>query len=823
DLYVAYKDPSANILTLSKFSKTGNLLWTRKYDNNDAFFGLHATRQTILNNHIYMTGQSANQQFIFKINKADGSLVWSKNYASATPNFFLGEISSYNNQLIISGRVSSNGNLHSMVMKLDIDGNVIAARKYVKKDLSNGYYQILPDGSILMYLTFYDFTPPRKNYPALLKINNDLSVAWSNWYPFLPLNYPLSLLGLANKSVLLTGSHSTGLNNTNSFNYMMRTNDKGALTDCPYLPLPVADSTFNVSVTPMNVTAGNFVFTEMSGIYAPAEQVVTVGQESCNRQILCDSITISGRDTICNIPDSAVYFIKRNSACTSPAVWSVNNTNAQIVSFTDTSATIKFLQPGSVTLSVTIFANCGQVTDTISISVQQSPDLLNLGPDRLLCSISTLTLNAGGGFKIYKWQDGSSDSTYTVHLPGTYHVEAADACGNVLRDTVIVSLAADVPFDLGADLDKCDKDTITLTAPAGFTKYNWADNYNISNRYSQTVRVWPATDTVYSVVAETANGCLVYDTIHITVKTGLPLQLRADTSLCRNDSTIITAPAGFTTYTWSTGEHTQQIIVKNKGLYYVEAVAPGGCSSRDSMEILNVYSLPVVNLGKDTILCQDNIYVFDAGSHANYLWHDGSASRTFTASQVGEYWVKVTDVNSCVNTDTVHILGIAALPNNFLDTAAEFCPYEKVTLMPKGSYSKYRWSTGSISPNIEVNIAARYWLEVTNADGCVSREYINVKQKFCRNTIDFPNAFTPNNDRRNETYKPVVRGVITKYKLTIYNRWGQRVFETTEPSRSWNGTLAGRPQDSGSFVWYCEYQFTGEPVNVAKGVLMLIR
>ena len=63
-------------------------------------------------------------------------------------------------------------------------------------------------------------------------------------------------------------------------------------------------------------------------------------------------------------------------------------------------------------------------------------------------------------------------------------------------------------------------------------------------------------------------------------------------------------------------------------------------------------------------------------------------------------------------------------------------------------------------PTIQVNTPAQYWLEVTNADGCTNREFINVKHKHCRNSIDFPNAFTPNNDRHNDTYKPVVKGLL---------------------------------------------------------------
>ena len=90
----------------------------------------------------------------------------------------------------------------------------------------------------------------------------------------------------------------------------------------------------------------------------------------------------------------------------------------------------------------------------------------------------------GFALKTYKWQDGASDSTYTIYQPGTYSIEATDDCGNVLRDTVVVTQAADIPFELGPDLTICTKDTLTITAPPGFAKYTWATDYNISSRYT---------------------------------------------------------------------------------------------------------------------------------------------------------------------------------------------------------------------------------------------------------------------------------------------------------------------------------------------------
>jgi gliding motility-associated-like protein len=60
-------------------------------------------------------------------------------------------------------------------------------------------------------------------------------------------------------------------------------------------------------------------------------------------------------------------------------------------------------------------------------------------------------------------------------------------------------------------------------------------------------------------------------------------------------------------------------------------------------------------------------------------------------------------------------------------------------------------------------------------------------------------------------------------QLTIYNRYGQKVFETTDPLKGWNGFYNGKLQDTGSFAWNCSYQFAGEKLKAQKGFVVLIR
>ena len=89
-------------------------------------------------------------------------------------------------------------------------------------------------------------------------------------------------------------------------------------------------------------------------------------------------------------------------------------------------------------------------------------------------------------------------------------------------------------------------------------------------------------------------------------------------------------------------------------------------------------------------------------------------------------------------------------------------------------------------------------------------------------SLILPNAFTPNNDGVNDCFGIRKWGNVTIKEFSIYNRWGQKVFDTRNPSECWNGTFHGEMQDSGGYVYVIKaVSFCG---NITRtGTVMLIR
>jgi gliding motility-associated-like protein len=338
------------------------------------------------------------------------------------------------------------------------------------------------------------------------------------------------------------------------------------------------------------------------------------------------------------------------------------------------------------------------------------------------------------------------------------------------------------------------------------------------------VVVNPLADTSYFIQAEKTPGCFVYDTIHTSVYLSPPINLGADTSICAGDSLILNVGSGFVQYQWSTGATAQQIAVFNSGAYSVIATTNMGCKSSDTLRILNVYSLPVVILNHDSTICEKSSRVLDAGGgFSNYLWSTGGSARTITVNGTGIFSVIVTDQHGCRSSDTTIITTYLALPASFLPADTAICSYGTLVLKSLQIFNQYLWSTNSTAPSVTINQPGTYWLQVTDNKNCVGKDTIIVNPKECLKGLFVPSAFTPNRDGKNDIFKPLLFGKVKQFHFTIYNRWGQRIFETEQLDKGWDGNVSGMQQDSNVFVWICIYELEGEGTKTQRGSFVLIR
>ncbi len=298
----------------------------------------------------------------------------------------------------------------------------------------------------------------------------------------------------------------------------------------------------------------------------------------------------------------------------------------------------------------------------IGIYEQQAPWGTSIADTAQCDDGQALTLNGIGNSLQWHSDNGLSNLLGQGNLFNTgilpvgnttyYTSDSAFNCPRHLVDSVTVTIY-DLPIlDLGQDTTYCFGDSVLLDAGTGFN-YSWNTMAN-----SQSIYV---TQGTYHVLVTDANNCQNNDTILITENALPSLNLGLDTAYCEGDSVLLDAGSGFM-YDWNTTE-TSQTIYATQGTYDVTITDGNNCENSDAI-VITEHSLPTVNLGADTTLCDTaTLFMLDAGGGMiNYLWNTADITQTINVngSALGtgahEFNVLVTDMNGCQNSDTINIV-----------------------------------------------------------------------------------------------------------------------------------------------------------------------
>ena len=824
----------------------GNIVWSKFYNKNAlsyTYFELNDMLQK--GNDLYFAGivdQTENTSstiqhytgILMKMNYANGATEWVKNYSQNDTTLFPSDLHWYGDRLLLNNNVAKSNqiNADNDFIILDTAGNIL--QNYIVSNPGGGvnsfFSAIYPQNNGDLYMSNIG------QGSVFIKMDSFYNIKYEKQFNTFTLNATSLQYTAVGKDKSFAGVGTavadamavyTGFSNKYMFQRIDSLGGWNAqLGLCGYDSLeyvvsqtPAVVNNFNWDVDSLysNIQATSAVYTLISP-YAQTRFV-------CPSEFFdsCSFLKVTGNASVCNLSNSYTYKIHRNAACNETVQWNFSD-NIVVISQTDSQAIVKFPSFGNYTIAALFPYACSPVKDSIIITAASKTPPLNLGPDTSLCAGNSLLLHAGNQFLNYVWSDGSIDSTLLIKSAGQYWVHVTDSCGNLIGDSINVSPAPNVPLFVGPDRIKCNNDTLHLNAPPGFINYSWSPTYNISSTTSQNVIIDPFTDTSYSLMAEKTPGCYGFDTIKITVYHSAPIHLGNDTSFCSGDSLVLNAGNNFVSYVWSTGSTSESITVKSKGYYSVTTKDANHCSSSDTLQVVQLYNNPIVDLGRDSILCVGTTRIIDAGNKfKKYVWQDGSTSETISVSSTGLYWVAVTDYNGCVGSDTLNVSTLVPLPSTFLPGDTSICGYASLLIAPVRQFSSYLWSTGDVSPSITVKSAGQYLLTVTDQFGCKGTDSIQVQTHYCLGGAYFPDAFTPNNDGHNDVFKPVMLGNVVKFHFIIYNRYGQLVFESSNPDKGWDGVFSGTMQDAGTYVWSCSYQFDGDVARTSKGYVILIR
>ncbi|HEX7847984.1 MAG TPA: gliding motility-associated C-terminal domain-containing protein, partial [Chitinophagaceae bacterium] len=372
-------------------------------------------------------------------------------------------------------------------------------------------------------------------------------------------------------------------------------------------------------------------------------------EEICSSISICDSLRITGPGSICLNSPQQLFTAKRNPGCLKVPNWKIDPAAIQSMqTINDSTVTIIFKQAWEGYLYA-FNSSCDRLSDSIYIRVLANPVVsIQLGNDTTFCS--PVILDAGAGFESYRWQDGSTNRSFTVRHEGIYYVTATDRCNNIFTDTIHFS-AKQTELFIGND--SCVQFPYVLTANNGFASYQWQDG-------SSQPQFMAAMPGIY--VVKTTNACneAFTDTIVLNKKL-LAFSLGNDTTICAGRPIHLSAPAGFTAYQWQDNSANNNFTAAAPGTYYVAVNDACGNLISDTITIQPLQL--AFTAGNDTLICKKERIVLQASSgFVNYSWQpdyrisNANTMMVWVEPEITTAYRVMAQTNSgCTVTDTILI------------------------------------------------------------------------------------------------------------------------------------------------------------------------
>jgi gliding motility-associated-like protein len=507
---------------------------------------------------------------------------------------------------------------------------------------------------------------------------------------------------------------------------------------------------------------------------------------------------------------------------------------------------------------------CPADKDTVNVTFQRvaltatkTDPLCNGSADGTI-TITSVLGNSYSSDNGITWQ---ASPIFTGKVAGTYTVCAKSTLGCKTCITQTLVNPPIVGISATPDVTICQNGSTTMVATGtNGTSFTYTWTQTTDPNASQTI--FPIGTATYTVFATNQNGCnSIGEPITVTVLPPLSGVVSDTQYICPGYFVKIgvlgsAGNGGPYTYLWSTGETTDSIIASNLVDMNYTVTIEDNCESTPL--ILNVFvkvlPVPVVDftclipeLCEDAVFQIENATAAAMSGHLN--WHISSGETYIDQSLIetlplsaGAYNVRliVTSPDGCIDSLTKYNFLISH-PKPFANfgwspnPATVFNTEVKFNNVSFGNDFNY-W----FMPGADQSYSTEDQPFVMYPDGIVGNYEVTliVESNFgCRDTVTkmlpilpeilfyAPNTFTPDGDEFNQSWKFNVEGVdITQFNLTIFNRWGQVIFETNDTKVGWDGTFQGRIVEQGIYNWTAtakeiisdkKYEFRGS-INVLK-------
>lgn len=467
------------------------------------------------------------------------------------------------------------------------------------------------------------------------------------------------------------------------------------------------------------------------------------------------------------------------------------------------------LTGGVKTVTVTDVNGCtGSTTFTISTA---SPTVGITSNPVSICGTGTSTLTASiSGATSYSWSNGGTAQTTTVNVGGVYSV-TVDANNCIATQTINVNINPTPTVVIPTSVGMCSGSSatvgVTSFSPTGAYTYTWSNGSNASSLTitSPTVLTLQVTNNASGCVSTISNSCTVVAAANPTVTmSSTPI------IFCNGfNATLTPTVTGGTpayTYSWTPSAlgTSSTATTPNQGIYTVLVTDQNLCTGTTT--VATVKSSPSVSVSSpDYTICPSECSEITAIGTSSFtpFTYSWSNSTSFIGDSTivcnsGVVTVTMTDSQGCIAVssatvvdDIVPVASFTATPPSPV-IPGQLINFTSTSTIASGSITTTVWTFGdgngaSGNPVTHAYSTAGTFpvvLIVTGSNGCMDTAVVNYVVDAL---IEVPNVFTPNGDNVNDFLKFKNLEVFGNNNLTIFNRWGKKIFEQDNYKNDWNG------------------------------------
>jgi len=423
----------------------------------------------------------------------------------------------------------------------------------------------------------------------------------------------------------------------------------------------------------------------------------------------------------------------------------------------------------------------------------------------------------GAGTQCNDFDGFAVDDIYIAEAPPPNVANFSYTCGlNGAVQFTNLSSACSVQWDFGEPASGANNSS-TLDNPA-HTYLTLGQSYVVTMTANFPAGPVIKTATIY--------------TVNATPQINASSACFGDNNWALSAATPTGGPSSIYTYSWNTNPVQTSQSVSNlpdiAGQYLVTVSSPGACSSTFAFSFNDPLPLNVAVVTSAAKCGNNNGSISSTLTGGTvpyqYLWNTSPVQLTSSIINLapGMYDLTVTDDNGCSKqVPGIEIKAEVNIVNASLGPDITICPGQSLVLNP-GSFASYKWQDNSTNPTYTVTQTGDYSVQVVDADGCTGSGSVKITVD-CKD-IYFPSAFTPNGDASNPGFGAIGDiASLQQYSLDVYNRYGQKVFSSTDPNKKWDGRYKGVPSDMQTFIWIATYTQRSRVKQARKGTITLIR